>query len=156
MSTYFDAAADTARLRPENRAYADLANLAADVEKDVIEAFTVHSEDLSYTAQAQAWLSTPVGEQVTASTNQLYVALRGYKADAADAAVDADLKDALKRTVAEVIDWRIALRTREQAIASTGAAGVSRAYLAESRDLFPRSWRRHLYRFDLRRPAWGM
>ena len=158
MTTYFDPVADVNRLRPENRNYSDLANLAADVEKDVIESYTFQRLQGFYTVQ---WLSplgwdyAGYGEPVGNPVNRLYVGLRGYKTDASDAAVDSDLKDALKRAIATVIDWRIGQRLRQQAIASSSVQGVSRAYLEEARDPFPRGWDRMLRRFDIRTPVWG-
>lgn len=152
MATYFDSAADKNLLPPEQRGYADLANLAAEVEKDCIEQYTVRADSGWYTAPS---LVGQGGEPVGASTLQLYVMLKGYKVDSAHADVDADLKDALKRTVADVITWRIERRLRGQALSGTSVQGVSRAYIEAASGLWPRGWDRRLRRFDLRTPAWG-
>lgn len=155
MATYYDASLQAHKdlLPPEQRAYADLANLATECEKDVIEQFTERARDSIYTAPS---LVGEGGEQVGATDMQRYVRLRGYKADSAHADVDADLKDALKRTIADVLSWRIERRLRGQALSGTSVQGVSRAYIEAAAGLWPRGWDRRLRTFDLRIPAWGI
>jgi hypothetical protein len=160
VTTYFDSTvqADKNLLRPENRSYSDLANLAAEAEQDCIEAYTFQKAQGFYTVQwisPLGWDYAGYGTPVGATVNRLYVGLRGYTVDASDPTVDPDLKNALKRAIAHVIDWRIGQRLREQAISTTGVQGVSRAYLEEARDVFPRGWDRSLRRFDIRTPVWG-
>lgn len=151
MTAYFVPASDKTLLPPEQQNYSDLAALATDVEADVIQQFTVRVTDTWYTIPS---LVAAGGVQVGAAAFGLYVMLLGYTVDAATA--DADLKDALKRTVADVVSWRIERRMRGQALASSGVQGVSRAYIEASAGLWPRGWDRRLRRFNLRVPVWGI
>lgn len=156
MATYFDATApaDKALLPPEQQSYTDLAALAVDVEQDVINEYTARAHYWFYTARLMASLEgTP--EPVNTALS-LYVYLRGYKVNSADVAVDVDLKNALKRTIAEMISWRISRRIRGETLASQSVQGVSRAYLAATAALWPKGWDRRLRHFDLREPCWGM
>lgn len=153
-TTYFDPAAlvDQNLLAPEYRAYADLANLAGVVEQDVIAYYTARAPDTLYTYRK----SVPVGEATGAAGLARFVCLRGYKASSQDSTTDPDLKDALRRTIAVVLEWRIMQRIRSQAISSTSVQGVSRTYFEQARSLWPTGWNRFLKDFDTREPAWGM
>lgn len=154
MATYFDStqAADKNLLRPGNRTNTDLANVAADVEKDVIEHFTARAHYTLYTARA----SLPVAGELVNESLGLYVFLRGYKADAADAAVDSDLKDALKREIAGVIDWRLMQRDVNTLTTSeSDGSGKSISLRGDANAIFPPGFGRRLRNFDLREPTWG-
>lgn len=152
MATYFTAASDNTLLPPEQQSYSDLAALAADVELDVIQQYTERARSYWYTARLPTIEGTP---ELVNSALGLYVYLRGYKVNAADAAVDADLKDALRRAIAEVISWRISGRIRGAALAGQSVQGVSRAYIEAAASLWPKGWDRRLRRFDLREVCWG-
>lgn len=157
MATYFDTQeqADQNLLPPEFRGAADLANVAVEAEKDVIEQYTDRAHAWWYTARVMINEGgTP--ESVNANLS-MYVFLRGYKADAAHAAVDPDLKDALKRTIAAVIAWRLRQRNADPLVASQSSAdGKSTTWRDSAVFLFPRGFDRRLRRFDLREPVWGM
>lgn len=153
-TTYFDvtAPADQNLLAPEYRAYADLANVASTVELEIIAFYTARAPDALYTYRQ----SVPIGEAVGAINLARFVFLRGYKASSQDSLTDPQLKDALRRTVALVIEWRIAQRIRNAVMSSSSMQGVSRTYIEQARSLWPAGWTRWLKDFDTREPAWGM
>ena len=157
MATYFDstAQADKNLLPPEFRAATDLANVAADAEKDVIEQYAARSHYSWYTARVNV---NEGGAPELVNTNLgIYVFLRGYKADAAHVDVDPDLKDALKRTVADVITWRLRQHNADPLVASQSSVdGKSTTWRDSAVYLFPRGFDRRLRRFDLRELCWGM
>src|SRR6266550_3122883 len=97
MTTYFAAASDKTLLPLEQQSYQDLASLSAEVELDVIQQYTIRADDVWYRIPSLNWQQ---GVSVGAAALGRWVMLLGYKVDAADAAVDADLKDALRRTIA--------------------------------------------------------
>jgi hypothetical protein len=153
VATYFDStqATDKNLLPPEFRSAADLANVAADVEKDVIGHYTEHGRDTLFRASRD--FSQP-GEQVNENLS-LWVRLRGYKADAAHADVDPDLRDALKRTIADVITWRLRQHNADPLMASESSDQRSKTWRDSAVYTFPRSWDRRLRNFDLTEPVWG-
>jgi len=156
VATYFDSTGnDKLLLVPAVRTNADLANVAAEAEKDVIEHYSDRSHYFWYTARYGAPIEgTP--ELVNANLG-LYVYLRGYKVDANDAAVDTSLKDALKREIASVIEWRI--KQRDVNLLTTSEAdgsGESVQLRPDANAVFPPGFGRRLRRFDIREPVWGM
>lgn len=155
MANYFVVASDTGLLPPAIRTNADLANVAAEAEKDVIEHYTDRVRPTWYTARVNT-VSENVGELVNSSLG-LYVYLRGYKKDANDAAVDADLKDALKREIAGVIAWRLAKRdVNTLTLSEADGSGKSLSLHQSVMSDFPPGFGKKLRRFDTREPAWGM
>jgi len=156
MALYFDStvAADKNLLPPAMRTNADLANVAARAEKDVISQYTARAHYLLFTARQVSSEGTP--ELVNANLG-LYVYLRGYKVDAADAATDAGLKDALKNEVADTIAWRIAQRDVNTLTQSEAdGAGKSQTLHPNAIGLFPPGFGRWLRAFDIREPVWGV
>lgn len=160
---YFDATNefDTNLLPAALRTDSELLVLAQLVEADVIAHFTRHVPSTAYTAREgvsdeprfgdSGWVTDVVGEDVSnqaapagAVVPQIRVYLRGYKADAADPAVDPNLKLALKRAIAEVIRWRLAQWKSEQQALSSSAdgGGKSRSYRDSADDPFPKGWDR--------------
>lgn len=154
MATYFDSAGnDKLLLPPAVRTNTDLVNVAAEAERDVIEHYTARAPYLLYTARQAS--SEGVPEQVNASLG-LYVYLRGYKVDANDAATDADLKAALKREIASVIEFRIKQRDVNLLTTSeSDGAGKSVSLRSDANATFPPGFGRRLRRFDVREPVWG-
>lgn len=155
MATYFDstAPADKNLLRPGSRTNTDLANVAAEAEKDVIEHYTRAGRSAVYTSRAVWQDGSPV---LVNATLGLYVFLAGYREDAADAAVDADLKDALRREIAGVIDWRIMQRdVNTLAMSESDGTGKSVSLRGDANAVFPPGFGRRLRNFDLREPTWG-
>lgn len=148
-----------------------MANVAALCEADVIGYFTADPPYFLYTNQLglQGFLdaSGGMGEDVTnqgapsnAIVPQLRVYLSGYKVDASNAAVDPNLRLALKRTIAEVIAWRLnQWKSIEPGVASTSGtdagAPKSRVFRATAEDRYPPDWTRWLYAYDSRPILWG-
>lgn len=152
MATYFDSAADKNLLRPASRTNVDLANVAAEAEKDVIEHYSDRAHYTLYTARH----CLPQSGELVNEDLGLYVFLRGYKVDAAHADVDPDLKDALKREIAAVIDWRIMQRDVNTLTTSeSDGAGKSVSLRPGAEHVFPPGFGRRLRRFDTREPVWG-
>ena len=172
MATYFVVATDTALLPPGIRAHAELANVAALAEADVIGAYTDDPAYFLYTTQLglQGFLDVSIGrgEDITnqsapstAVVPQVRVYLKGYKVDSADANVDPNLKLALKRTIAEVIAWRLNQWSGniEPGVAmSTGTDGSvpkSKSFRPTAEDIFPPGWDRWLRPYDTTQRLWG-
>jgi hypothetical protein len=154
MTTYFDAAGtDKLLLPPEFRLAADLANVAAVAERDVIGQYTDRAHYSWYTARvSDSEGGTP--ELVNASLG-IYVFLRGYKADSALA--DVDLKAALKQEVVDVIVWRLRQHNADPLVASQSSGdGKSTTWRDNADRPFPNGFGRWLRLFDLREPVWGM
>jgi hypothetical protein len=154
MATYFDSTGtDKLLLPPAARTNADLANVAARAEKDVINEYTGRAPYVMYTARTGTSEGSP--ELINASLG-IYVYLRGYKVDAADAAADAGLKDALKNEIADVIAWRIARRDVNTLTTSEAdGSGKSQSIHPNAVGLFPPGFGRWLRSYDLREPVWG-
>ena len=146
MATYFDPTnAEDKKLLPESmRSSTELANLHAVAERDVIRHFTRRRS------------SSSIGFPTLAETvNQdlgLAVFLLGYKADSTDADVDADLKQALKETIADVIAWRFKRINKDGAIASETVIGKALGvkWRPSSSSSFPPNFAWRLSNFDLR------
>ena len=171
MATYFSTAADLGLLPPGMRTDAELANVAALAEADVIQHFTQDPPYFLYTEQLglQGFIdaSIGVGEDITtqapyagAVVPQVRVYLRGYKADSADPLVDPNLKYALKRAIAEVIAWRLwqwkQLEPGVSAASGTdGGTPKSRTFRPTAEDRFPPEWYRWLLPYDSRPVLWG-
>ena len=171
MTTYFDTTADKLMLPPSVRNHTELANVAALVEADVLAYFTDDPPYFLYTNQLglQGFFdaSWGVGEDITnqgapanAIVPQIRVYLRGYKQNPSDAAVDPNLKLALKRTIAEVITWRINQWTAiepgvQSSAGQEGGAPKSKSFRPGAEDAFPPDWIRWLYPYDSRKLIWG-
>jgi hypothetical protein len=154
VATYFDSTGtDKLLLVPAVRTNADLVNVAAEAEKDVIAHYTARAHYLLNTVRLGSMEGTP---ELVNSSLGLYVFLRGYKVDANDAAVDTDLKAALKREIASVIEWRIRQRDVNTLTTSEAdGAGKSVSLRADANAVFPPGFGRRLRPFDIREPVWG-
>lgn len=167
MATYFDATKqEHLELLPKTlRSDEMLKEVAAQAEADVIGMFTEGAPYTNYTdreAQLQDGIvhTEVVGEEITAVglpsgavVPRLYVYLRGFKADASHANVDPNLKLALRRTIAEVIRWRLMQWKRELGIqASSDSIGKNRTYHEDVRSAFPPGWDRWLRPFKSDEP----
>jgi len=186
MASYFEVTseADKKLLPPGYRGHAELENVALIVEADVIGHYTTNPPYTLYTAIMGSWLGESgsagfgiwsgyfgergIGIDITtqglpsgADPAPLHVYLRGYQVDANDAKTDPNLKTALKRTVADVIVWRLNHWTSiEPGVAvSTGTEGgvpKSKAFRPTAEDAFPPDWDRNLERFDSRPVSWSL
>jgi len=155
MATYFDATVqgDKDLLPFAARSNADLVKIAARVEREVINEYTERAHYMTYTARADSLEGTP---ELVNSALSLYVYLRGYKVDAADAAVDASLKVALKNEIADTIAWRIAKNAINPLTTSEAdGSGKSQSLHPNAVNLFPPGFGRWLRAFDIREVCWG-
>lgn len=169
MATYFDPTDSThlALLPVGMRQDSDLATIAAQVEADVIGFFTKQGPYINFT-NLERFLENGivttevVGEDVTATGSpsnaivpHLYVYLKGYKADANDANVDPNLKAALRRTIAEVIRWRMTQWKRELGVQQAGKGKDRTMFSPDAYDPFPQGWDRWLIQFRADDPLWS-
>lgn len=165
MAPYFNpqTKADQELLPSAIRGDPELGRVAALAEADVIAYFTASPPYANYTVRetlAEDGVTDVEvkGEDVSTSASgpQLRVYLRGYKADADHADVDPKFKIAMRRTVAEVIAWRIARERRELAVTSSSdGSGKSRSYAGNAQDQFPPEWTRWLQPFKSDEPLWA-
>ena len=152
---YFDTTEATHLVMlPEGiRADSDLANVAAEAEADVIAHFTEGREGNS--DPVKYLMSRDRTELTDGSGNGigLYVYLMGYEADPADA--EQNLVAAMRRTIAQVIRWRIQQREKNALRASeSGDAGTFSgfSFRGDAERPFPPGAFRWLGGFDTRRP----
>ena len=150
-STYFNPDdVDDQRLLPAMiRGAQDLAEAAASAEADVLNEFTV-----AFLPDDNFRLTYRPATQL-AGTNR-WVFLRGYTEDPDDPAVDAGLKMALKRAIAEVVRWRLRTWKIDPTVQAQGTGeGASISYRENTVEPFPLYWSRWLQAYDTREPAWG-
>lgn len=135
--SYFDPSGDTNLLPKAYRDHEDLPTLAPLVEDDVIRAYTGGVPTIG---------SIPYGGKRL--DDYRYVYLRGFEEDASLA--DAAFAKAMKRTIIEVLTWRLRIRDRDPSLKSESAQESSRTFRDGSDTLFPRAWRRWLEPYDVR------
>jgi hypothetical protein len=152
VATYFTSTeVNDLKLLPESMrgATAELANISAQAERDVIRTFT--RRDSRYSL-----LGFPTLAVVVNSDLGLVVFLSGYTEDADDADVDADLKQSLKETIAEVVAWRFMRRNKDLGITSESTdIGKTVSWSKKASSRFPPDFAWRLSNFDLREPVWG-
>lgn len=133
MGTFFDATdpADQKLLSEDNRNDSELETVADQAEYDVIRRYEVYDD---------------VGERVE-------VALAGYDEDT-DTADSTALAEALRRTIALVVDTRLTHRGDDRALESKSHGSRSWDYnVDELGRKWPDGWRQYLQDFDrLERP----
>lgn len=171
MASYFDSADadDKNLLRSGFRSHADLTSVAELAEADAIEFYTERPPEILYTSRLGTTLdglvtgatgryedvsSTGLSSNSTAPQRRVY--LLGYKADANHVDVDPALRTALKRAIAEVINWRLTMLNRDAAVMSVSGDKKSVLYAANSQDSFPPDWNRRLTVFDSREGLIGL
>lgn len=153
MTTYFTHTnePDLALLPERYRGYSDLENIAAQVEADVISRFTDFNQATGYTRRSY----NPASTEINADTG-LAVFLSEYEADAS--AADVNFADAMRRTIADCIAWRIRWVNSNPLLAgeSTSESGKSRTYRQQAFSMFPPSWDWRLKSYDTRERGWGL
>ena len=153
MTTYFthNTEADLALLPERYRGYSDLENIAAQVEADVISRYTDMNQPWGYTRRSY----NPASTEINSDTG-LAVFLSEYAADAS--AADTNFADAMRRTIAEVIAWRIRWVNSNPLLEgeSTSESGKSRTYRQQAFSAFPPHWDWRLKPYDTRERGWGL
>lgn len=127
------------------RVHPDLALVGADVATDVVEFFTKHMP-----ATSGHYTGFYSGEAYNAG-NSTYVFLRGYNPDST-VVTDSALVTALRRTIADVIAWRLGKRNEALHLASvTTQLGVGKQFKDDIIHPFPPgAWWYRLRRWDCR------
>ncbi len=148
MATFFDATstADQALLTLTHRTHADLATVAEQAESDVIGQyveFRPTTTDLYVNQFYQA--------QAYSLGDGYYVMLRGYNPDSS-LVDDAALVKALKWTIADTINWRLAKYGESPLLESVSTqAGSAKTFKRDARSEFPPGdWDWRLKRWDAR------
>ena len=132
------------------REHSDLEFIASRAEADVIAAFTAFQHPYGYTARTY----NPAGTEINADTG-LTVFLSEYEEDAADA--DTNFADAMARTIADVIAWRIRWEATNPLVsAESSDLGKSRSYRVSALSPFPPTWDSRLRPYDTREAGWGL
>jgi len=155
MANYFDTsdAADTGLLHPSIKTHADLSRVASAAEYDVIQAFTfkVNGAASVYSLQASGIQSSATENPYFYPTEDFVVYLNGFKPDADDSNTSALLKDALRRTIADVITHRLFNIDSAGGNVIEEQRGRRRIKYAEAKDAdWPDNWDQRLATFDLR------
>jgi hypothetical protein len=147
VSRYFDPdQPDDLRLvmPRELRESVDVADIALSVEKEVIEQFQQRITTHEWNVRLD-----PVGYPANLE-RRIFVMLEGYHPDADQAY--GPLRDALKRTIADVVSWRIQMHRRDRAMIVETQGDRNRSYRRDAGELFPSQWEWRLRIFDLRQP----
>lgn len=147
MATYFDITsyADINLLHGDVRNHCELSNVAAQVESDVINRFRERNRGAGY---PYPYFASSVGTPYSTTDGKYIIWLDGYKEDADEA--DTRLKDALRRTIADVISHRLRYYEEENGVKRFSQGRVSIEYSGSGRDAeWPRQWSRRLTEFDL-------
>lgn len=156
MASYFNVADDADLVSPDVRSSQDLQTVAEQAEKDVIRFYTRKEP-----GDASGWRTTfPEGTEVNAALG-LHVYLLGYETDADDEDTDDDLKDALKRTIADVTSWRLQQNKLGFNVLakSDGLGGQNRRgreFRADALDKFPPGWNWRLRSFSTLETLWSI
>jgi len=149
MAYYFDLsdAADLLLLHSSVRDHDELARVSLEVETDVINQFR---ERNTRGADFYQYYGSSLAAPFVTSDSKYVIWLDGYKEDADDAAVDTRLKDALRRTIADVVSHRLRYYDEEQGISSFTQGRVSIAYTGGTRNnRWPAAWSSRLAEFNL-------
>lgn len=153
MTTYFDpSSTDSLNLLPKStRVHDDLAVVAADAETDVIAQYTrrapVSTEFVNVFYSGRGYYA---GDGV-------WVALRNYLPDASQC-TDASLVLALRRTIADVIAWRLGKRNEALHVESVSqnGPGTFKKVRDEVVNAFPPgNWGYRLELWDIRTPVYS-
>lgn len=153
---YFDPTnpADVALVNPLFQNDPLLSQAATMVTQEILDAFTQEVHGIirmsSFSLGSNISNAFRIGDR-------LYVALRGYSTNANDAATDPQFLLAYKRTIADMIPWRIRQWRRDPMIQSeTSQTGPATTYRGQASWTYPRGVMRRMFPFDLRSPQWSI
>lgn len=159
MARYFDVVsqADLRLLPPGVRDHPDLQTVAEATEDDVIDQFTVRTDQgPTYAHSSRLFARERIDHNELRDAVQVaegeYVCLRGYAVDADRA--DQVLRVRLARVIAGVIRWRVAQWIREPGVSYVGSTQTQagKTWRSNADDAFPTSWSAPLSRWDVRPP----
>lgn len=154
MANFFDtsAQADLNLLHSSIREHDELDNIVDKVEWEIIELFTQREGQNRGT-----WQDFFEYENGNDPNNELKVRLVGYDSTTPTDS-DADLKEALKRTIARVTSWVLRDYNNAQGVTSIsqGQRSVSYAGSVPSWQEWPDDWDRLLHNYDARIPNYGI
>lgn len=154
MATFFDASnpSDLDLLHSSIRSDDELQNVVNSVEWEVLNAFS--QRDLEKIGTYEAFFEYENGRD---PNDEIKVRLVGYdKTTPADS--DAGLKEALKRTIAEIVTWVIRNYNSTDGVKSITQGKRSITYIGDSPDFnsFPMGWDRRLKNYDARIMPYGI
>lgn len=159
MTAYFVSTdeSDLAYLPEWARSRSDLDWFASQVEADVIRAYTRQlNDEWDWYRVNQSVYPVPIPRrpyEVLGAREGVF--LYGFKVDASDADVDPYLKVAMKRTIAEVVVWRIRQVNVDPMLSSEASEkGKSKTYRGGANASFPPEWDRWLRNFSEVEPNW--
>lgn len=161
MPGYWDAqqgSTDLQLLPSHLRADENLATLSEVVEADIVARYTVSTAD----APAYAWTATPWGWTLDTGpaagmvklADNLYIRLRGYAPDAADA--EAYFAAAMRREIAHVLRWRLGQAKRDPSITQESTDDRSKTYRDDAAEPFPATFPLYLRPFVVDDGAWAL
>lgn len=145
---YFDAEdpAHIALLRENIRDVSELKDVAAAAEYDVIAAWSGTQFVGNTTYGTYTFEST----LIRTSPFPIYCYLRNFTTDPEDSQADPMLVDALRRTIAQVIEWRVSQWKKDPVLRLQYANATSLNYMDDANAMFPANWRRRLHMWDVR------
>lgn len=147
MASYFDisSAADLFLIHSSVRDHCELSQMAASVEDEIISQYRERNVG-GYTEYP--YYSSQTGTPYTTTDGKYIIWLDGYKVDADEA--DTRLKDAMRRTIADVISHRLKHYDDEPGIKSWTQGRRSVVYAGDGIDAhWPKSWNKRLIEFNL-------
>lgn len=152
MSTgYFDpeSGSEDRRMLPDWTSGRDMADLALQIEAEIVSYFTIdtfNGPSYAFRQTAQGWIldAGPLAGLVKLADN-LYVRLRGYSETVASG--EARFTTAFKREIAEVMTWRAGQAERRPGTVSESDGDTTRSYASHADDPFPPAFPRHLKPF---------
>jgi hypothetical protein len=154
MSTFFDVsdANDLNLLHADVRTNDELANVVEKVEWEILDAFS--QRDRQGLTTVQAFFEYEKGRD---PSDEILVRLVGYDEDT-PADSEAGLKEALRRTIADIASYLMRSYDNDAGIQSVrqGQRSVSYAGMIPTWTEWPSGWDRRLKNYDARIKAYGI
>jgi len=154
MSDFFDtsAQADLDLLHSSVRNNAELDNVVDKVEWQIIDYFS--QREGTYRTTYSDFYQYEDGND---PLNEILVRLVGYDQDTPTNSL-ADLQEALRRTIAEVVSYVLRKYDRQSGVSSVqqGKRSISYMQAATDPNSWPDSWKSRLKNFDAKVPTYGI
>jgi len=143
---------DVALLQSSVRTSAELDNMASRIEWEVIDAFK--QRDMQGLGTYDAFFKYESGSD---PNDEILVRLIGYDETTPDDS-EAGLKEALRRTIADIISWALIDYNNNKNVTSLrqGNRAVTFGGMAPTYDQFPSGWDRRLKNYDARIKPYGI